>query len=167
MEATYELKAYLGALVDEWLNTGRREDGSEYPWERDLRKTDFALQRWDAYVRQYPPIPYGKGQVQWTPVCVRPVEHQDFPIAAAAAQAQRLFAALMLADWQSSICKCRYEHCGKYFYIRTPQQTGYKRGTCERDCGQSLAAKTRTDKTAKASRPTASPKRGRYLHSTA
>jgi len=146
-EATRELKTYLCALVEEWLDTGRREDGSEYPWERDLTKTDFALQRWCAYLWEYPPIPRGgKGHLQWMTVRVRPVEHQDFPIAAATGEAQRLFTALMLADWQSSICKCRYEHCGKYFWIETPQQTGYKHGTCERNCGQSMAAKAKTDR---------------------
>jgi hypothetical protein len=69
-----------------------------------------------------------------------PLAGKDYPIAAAVAEAQRLFTGLMLAEWRTSICKCRHPRCGKYFWIRTPQRAGYKNGTCEPQCRKRLSA---------------------------
>jgi hypothetical protein len=66
----------------------------------------------------------------------------DHPIGAALRHADRLFCALMLADWNTSICKCR--RCGKYLQ-KLPPLALYKRGTHCRSCSSNASAQRRTD----------------------
>jgi hypothetical protein len=122
------------------LDTGL-QDGCEYPRKRDLMHTRHALVAWIRYVQRYPPIPRdANGTFHWFTMPAPPLAGKDYPIAAAVAEAQRLFTGLMLAEWRTSICKCRHPRCGKYFWIRTPQRAGYKNGTCEPQCRKRLSA---------------------------
>jgi hypothetical protein len=43
-------------------------------------------------------------------------------------EASRLFTGVMASDWKESICKCRYEPCSQYFFLKNPRRS-YAHGT--------------------------------------
>jgi hypothetical protein len=50
--------AHLRTLVDEWLETGRDRDGSEWPLRRDLRKAPRGWRVASEFLEQSPPTMY-------------------------------------------------------------------------------------------------------------
>jgi hypothetical protein len=53
--------------------------------------------------------------------------------------AAHFFTQLVLSAWGKTICKCRYERCGKYFQIEKPRAV-YKWGTRHRVCSNKASA---------------------------
>jgi hypothetical protein len=131
------VSAHLRTLVDEWLETARDPDGSEWPSRRDLRK---ALRGWEVaseFLADSPPSMYpaseggGFGLTIAEPHWGRPWAGDFF--AAQEVTAGRLFVGVLASDWQPRLCKCRYSPCGKYF-VGAKIRKGYRHGTfCSRE----------------------------------
>lgn|GEM_PF-3578233 len=154
--ATEELKNRLRSLVDEWIATGRSPDGREMPHHRSLdgcsldaepspvavfnRLMAESLQAGERGGLWF--LPKGpKMEPGFIAFKSIPSGGLDNPEAAAREYADRLFCALMLVDWNVSICKCA--RCGKYFEIACPRSI-YKRGTHCRSCSSHGSAQRRT-----------------------
>lgn len=146
----------LRELVDEWLETGRRSDGSESPGERDLFEAAGALRAVEKCLAENPArlvhtwSVLGSGPNVSVQIGMRPVPPSHlfgypappFNIFAPTVSAKittkpaprqrdtadRLFTDLILSDWQNSLCKCRYAHCGRYF-LKEKLRRSYRRGT--------------------------------------
>ena len=59
-------------------------------------------------------------------------------------EADRLLTNIIASPWQLSLCKCRYEPCGKYFLHKKPQ-TSYRHGAfCSREHQNRASAKRLT-----------------------
>jgi len=129
--------ARLRTLVDAWLATGRRSDGSEQPLQRDLRKTAAGLSAVAEFVAQAPTRmslsidPKGFGLILAAPDWSRPYAPDFF--GAQEVTAKRLFFGIMASDWHQNLCKCRYRSCGRYF-VSAKIRPVYRHGTfCSRD----------------------------------
>jgi hypothetical protein len=131
------VSAHLRTLVDEWLETARDPDGSEWPSRRDLGK---ALRGWEVaseFLADSPPSMYpaseggGFGLTIAEPHWGRPRAGDFF--AAQEVTAGRLFVGVLASDWQPRLCKCRYSPCGRYF-VGAKIRKGYRHGTfCSRE----------------------------------
>ena len=126
--------AHLRVYVDEWLQTGRHADGSEWSGQRDLHKAHEALSAlwdylWKAPVKLRPSE--GPDGFELTGFVAEPPaylgEVGDF-LEAQIVEANRIFAGLMASDWKHHLCKCRYHCCGCYFLHPKPRQS-YRHGT--------------------------------------
>jgi hypothetical protein len=130
------VSAHLRTLVDEWLETGRDPDGSEWPSRRDLHK---ALRGWQVaaeFLEQSPPTMYPAESSGFSLTIAEP--HWGRPwagdfFAAQEVTAGRLFVGILASDWQQRLCKCRYSPCGRYF-VGAKVRRSYRHGTfCSRE----------------------------------
>jgi hypothetical protein len=126
------VSAHLRSLVDEWLDTGRERNGSEWPSRRNIHKT---LRGWEAaseFMEQSPPRlllspdPGGFDLVLAEPNWSRPWAEDFFK--AQEIEASRLFVGILASEWQQRLCKCRYPPCGRYFVGRKLRHS-YLHGT--------------------------------------
>lgn len=117
------LSGHLRGFVDAWLETGRSSDGSESPMNRNLTKASNSWRVVEEYLKQVP-IQFNSStdrrgfglqaaEPKWD------VDVHDF-FEAMNFEAKRLFTGLMISDWCDCLCKCRYGHCGLYFFSPTP-----------------------------------------------
>jgi hypothetical protein len=139
------ISSHLRRFVDAWLETGRGSDGSESPINRNLTRV------WDTYfvVEEYLkrcPVRFMSSddprgfrlqiaQPEWN------AGARDF-FEAMTVEATRLFTGLIASDWSERLCKCRYGHCSRYFFLQKPILRPRKAGIfCSRRC-QCLALAT-------------------------
>ena len=119
----------LRGWVDAWLETGRRADGREFPWERQLQGRGFLMVL--QYLQRYPPsveLSPGAGlTVYMDSRAVHPRGPGKLYLAVAA-EAERLFTGLIVSEQKQCLCKCAYANCGKYFQLAKPRRV-YRRGT--------------------------------------
>jgi hypothetical protein len=139
------ISAHLRRFLDEWLDTGRRPDGSEGPRDRVISIAQDGCLAIHKYLEDNPmtftPIlgPHGfsleVAQPRWDVRGARDfftVQIQD---------ALRLFVGVLASDWKDCLCKCRYSACGRYF-IHPKPRSSYKHGTfCRPDHASHAAAK--------------------------
>lgn len=124
--------AHLRSYVDDWLDTGRRADGTEEVEKRDLTRASSAYLAFLHYVENAPPT-YDRTR---DPVGIRVtiadragylgVVSNFFD--AQITEAQRLFSGIVQSDWKHRLCKCRSPRCGVYFLHPKPRRS-YRRGT--------------------------------------
>jgi hypothetical protein len=129
--------AHLRTLADEWLETGRDANGSEYPSQRNLLKTRRGLGAVSEFITQCPPSlgpsidRSGFGLILAAPDWSRPWAADFFE--AQEVTARRLFVGIMASDWMMRLGKCRYPPCGRYF-VRSKFRRCYRHGTfCSRE----------------------------------
>jgi hypothetical protein len=125
-----ELGARFRGLVDEWLATGRRMDGSERPRSRNLSQTSAACFKVMSYMDRYPArvalSPDGSElSVDIAEVSTLPLPGPN-PYYDNGEEAIRLFVGVITSDWRWQLCKCVY--CGKYFLHARTRQV-YSKGT--------------------------------------
>lgn len=139
------MNAQLRMYVDEWLDTGVRDDGVEDPRTRDLTKAPNACYAVRAFA--------GKQRLWLEPASdglyLRfPSEREGRGIAAlgdsAMDQANRLFSLFFLCDWRLRLAKCR--RCGDYFELNHWNRE-YKRGTA---CGRCARVRSAVFSTSRA-----------------
>jgi hypothetical protein len=135
--------------VDEWLETGCRDDGGESPEGRSLIKAPRALEVLQDYTsKQNPRLRFLRKPHEFV---VEVGSSEDGPQTSAISgfvdpikrawrDVARLFFGLITSDWGPRICKCRYSLCGLYFVHPKPRQW-YKHGTF---CGDHQMAWTAT-----------------------
>lgn len=126
-----EVSRILRVLVDEWIETGILNDGSESPSGRNLHKTTRAKSAILAYLAEHPPefcldrsgsdldIVIGeslKVSTDWRSFLQ--IRRDD---------AHELFVSMFVSDWQNYVCRCRYVPCSKYFMMARPRAS-YKHG---------------------------------------
>jgi hypothetical protein len=146
------VSAHLRALVDEWLETGRDPDGSEWPSRRDLCKAPRGWEVASEFLDQSPPTVFpaaeggGFSLVIAEPHWGRPWAGDFF--AAQQVAAGRLFVGVLASDWQQRLCKCRYSPCGRYF-VGAKVRQGYRHGTF---CSRAHRARASADAVTKARR---------------
>ena len=127
-----EVSHWLRYYVEEWLKTGLKADGREYPRDKDLFRTFYAklavigyLEKHPAHVSLSPGSPglqvtigrIPRGEISWNEFFLTRVT-----------EAERLLTAVMTSDWKECLCKCRYAPCSKYFLLKKPRQS-YRHGT--------------------------------------
>lgn len=115
----------LRARIDEWLKTGKRNDDSEAPFDRDLSQTDTAKVVARAYLNAHP---------------VRVVVDDDLNISisklpevsgvapagfseiarASSARTSFLFVTTLTSEWKHGLYKC--EDCDRYYLVRKPRK---------------------------------------------
>lgn len=125
-----ELGVRLRSLVDEWLQTGIQDDGSESLGSRNLWHTQTAAFTLTAYMERYPAsvtlASNGSGlSVVIADVSALPAPTRN-PFYDVGEEATRLFVGMMASDWYTRLCKC--VHCGKYFLHARPRKV-YTHGT--------------------------------------
>jgi len=122
----------LRPLIDGWLETGRRSDGSEAPQARDIHKADYqCLSVVVEYLQNCPPsmVPSSDPSgfsLEIAQPCRSPWARDFFE--SAVVEAKRLFLGFMVSDWKYGLCKCRSASCGQYFLLDKPRRT-YRHGT--------------------------------------
>jgi hypothetical protein len=127
----------LRTLVDEWLETGRNEEG-ESPTRRNIELTRSAVMEVVDFTSKYHPqffpgfdssFMYPLGDHKAGNV----FEARDL-------EATRLFVNFVITDWKQSLCKCRYSKCGVYFIPKKLRAT-YPHGTfCKREHQRDMSA---------------------------
>jgi hypothetical protein len=140
------VSAYLREVLDEWLNTGVKTDGSEIPGDRSLAKTGRALMVIWEYLENAPPTVRITPESEKLSVDVAsPIGYRGDVASFFASQrieATRLFLGVVVSDWKCRLCKCRYPSCGRYFLLRKVRRS-YRRGTfCMPRHASSAAAKS-------------------------
>jgi len=137
-----ELAVRLRILVDEWIQTGRREDGSEAPLDKKLSAIVIAKHAHSNYLAAYSPAVVANSEgllfLQYADLPKEPPSASEFSAITETA-ACRLFTYLMASSWKNQLCKCRYQLCGSYFFIKRPRSS-YKDGTFCREHQQAMAA---------------------------
>lgn len=137
--------AHLRQRVDEWLDTGRRLDGSERPKGRKIS----SAQNWWLAVQKY----LEDNPMTFTPILNTDGFHlevaeprwdvrgaRDF-FSAQVQSALRLFVGVLASDWKERLCKCRYAACGRYFIHPKPRNS-YEHGTfCRHEHASHAAGK--------------------------
>jgi hypothetical protein len=126
---------YLRAFVDERLETGLSNNGSESPRQRELRSRVFLSLA--GYLGTNPPriwVSPVDAEVSMTignlPTgSARPSD----PFKGAEIDALRYFSAIILGELKERLCKCRYSPCRIFFRLEKPR-LGYRHGTfCSRE----------------------------------
>jgi hypothetical protein len=135
--------AHLRRYVDQWLDTGRREDGSEEVETRDVRRAPDAHRAlWHYLENASPRWDMVKGSIGVRLIFGERTGYsgvaRDF-FEAQIIEAKRLFCGIMLSDWKGRLCKCRYARCGLYFLHPKPRRS-YRRGTFCHDHAKHAAA---------------------------
>jgi hypothetical protein len=133
LEAEMMVGSLLRSYVDSWINTGLYPHG-EIPGARALGP--IAVEALNLYVQSAPPrigfyelmrvapsITFGEPE-SWEPAW----EFID-PVFFAEREAIRLFSVLLLSGARQTLCKCRYERCGKYFQKKEDARALYINGT--------------------------------------
>ena len=100
-----ELGARFRQLVDEWLATGRREDGSEFPAGRNLSRAPEACRRVMRYMDRHPPrvvlSPDGS-QLSVFIAEVSALPPSPNPFYDASNDGIRLFVGVITSDWDGT-----------------------------------------------------------------
>ena len=116
------VSAHLRTLVDEWLETGRNPNGTEWPAGRHLSR---ALLGWDVTCEFLEQSRLNMRPASATTGFVLTIAQPDWKrplvadyFAAQKAEAKRLFVGILASEWQERLCKCRYDPCGRYFVSR-------------------------------------------------
>jgi hypothetical protein len=127
--AAAQLSSVLRRYVDAWLQTGRRADGREFPWEKRLSTVGYLAV--EEYLQQHPPevsISLHGGLTVCVGDAVGHPRGTGMLYEAAEAEARRLFTGLIASEQKQCLCKCVFAKCGRYFLLAKPRKV-YKRGT--------------------------------------
>ena len=135
-KATTEVQRLVAGPVDEWLDSGRRSDGSEAPEERcvkPLTTASLAVTHYCVTARVTPTFAKGIPFVQlssWFRTGEDEVSDKVLraynPRAHAAHESRRIFTMLLLSeDWRFRLAKCR--KCSTYFLLSRHRET-YRNG---------------------------------------
>ena len=126
------VSAHLRTLVDEWLETGRDPDGTEWPSRRDLSR---ALTGWNVTCEFLEQSQFSMRPASGSSGFILTIAQPDWKrpsagdfFAAQKVESERLFVGILASDWQQRLCKCRYEPCGRYF-VGTKLRQCYRHGT--------------------------------------
>jgi hypothetical protein len=117
------ISSHLRGFVDPWLETGRSPDHSESSMNRNLVKAYDSWLVVAEYLKQCPvKFIYSAdrrgfrlevAQPQWD------AGARDF-FESMIIEAKRLFTGLIISDCCDRLCRCRYGHCGRYFFSPKP-----------------------------------------------
>ncbi len=147
---------WLGGYVEEWIQTGLRKDGSERPKDKNLWRTKDALPAVQEYLKDYAASVSVSHDSSGLDITISKFPEAGLPLSTEGRgnlrdllvvgsllikeldrvtrkEADRLLTNIIASPWQLSLCKCRYEPCGKYFLHKKPQ-TSYRHGAfCSRE----------------------------------
>lgn len=138
------LASQFRELVDEWIETGRGADGSESPSNRNVFHTSKAIQAVRKCAAETPLQLMVIDETSELVVAIGTESARSEPpislylylsasFERGLKEASRLFTGVMASDWKESICKCRYEPCSQYFFLKNPGRS-YAHGTfCSRE----------------------------------
>ena len=136
------VSSHLRILVDEWLDTGRNDEG-ESPGRRSIQMAFKANSAVDKFVRKYPPRFLLGDYSGFTYRREGNLEAGNV-FEAQNVEATRLFVNLIISDWKTRLCKCRYSYCGKYFLLEKSRSV-YRHGTfCSREHRRDASARALT-----------------------
>jgi hypothetical protein len=134
--------AYLRECVDEWLATGVRSNGSEFPRERNVKKSPgLDIKLWQ-YVHQNPKLALVeyRDEVRISFAERRWYRGPSNFFESRRHEAMRLFIGLIVGPMAANLGKCGYPPCGRYFFHPKPQKS-YRHGMfCSRQHSSSASA---------------------------
>jgi hypothetical protein len=106
----------LQSCLDQWIDSGRRCDGSEAPRERRLN--DDAIQLIDCFYQVSSPPPSSSSpKAKLTPSWEWAVGIVDAGKYAARYKAARVMVGIMHSDLKHRICRCRYKICDRPYFL--------------------------------------------------
>jgi hypothetical protein len=146
--ARKEYERVLRLLVNEYIDTGLRPDGSEAPLERNLNRAPNCKQAIERAADKLRLEIYSLADGPDVSIVIgKDACSADDKLIEARMEAECWFTVLVMSDLRARIAKCRYPPCGLYFLLSRKRKHPRERGTfcCARH-NSSGSARTKTTK---------------------
>jgi len=120
-----DLTQELRKDVDDWIDSGRKPDGSESPHWRNSAQATRAWQGAKSHVEHWAKLELQGEQPQLSLV---PKHSSLTALIETKEQWGQIIATILLSDLRSRIAKCRYRKCQRYFLLRRAKPKPYTHG---------------------------------------